>query len=448
MYHARETNGGISQPPPPKQPPRTRQQRGQDFEDYVPRRKIHGQRTVDFYSSAIRHVTTRLKHRNTPYGHHVAPHPYWSKDMLPAFSTPFNPSTALCTQWVSTSFHPDARGNYTRLPLANLKWAPNGRRLLCSTGRGEFLLFNGHSFGVEVKTVAHEDHRQCRAITWGNISDLIISGDDAGVLKLWLPNLVLIAEFDSHHRAVREVTWAPLEGKFCTCGQDGSARVWDTNAVGTNPEHAREEVKLEGHGGDVVTVDWHPFNSLILTGSHDRDCRLWDPRTASCGSIAALQGHAQSVNCARWNPNGTTILSASKDCTVKLWDIRMVQEIVSFEAHSKSVERVEWHPHVPDLFVSAGADGNIMYWMVDACEGTQRQDGVNVVIHETAMVENAHDRFRDLANPVNAVAWSPLGNVLASCSTEVKYWHRNIPGALEEKERGEEEDVFDLNKEA
>ncbi|RNF07797.1 WD-40 repeat protein [Trypanosoma conorhini] len=418
--------------------------RGQEYDEYVPRRKIHGQRCVDFYSSAIRHVTTRLLHRNTPYGCQVEPHPYYSKDMLPAAQTPFNPSTALCTQWVNTSFHPDSRAGHTRVPLMNLKWAPNGRRLLCSTGRGEFLLFNGHSFGLEVKTVAHEDHRPCRAITWGNHSNLIISGDDAGIVKLWLSNFVLVAVYNSHHRAVREVTWAPLEGKFCTCGQDGSARVWDTNAVGTNPQQAREEVKLEGHGGDVVTVDWHPFHSLILTGSQDRDCRLWDPRTASRGSIAALQGHAQSVNCVRWNPNGTTLLSASKDCTVKLWDIRMVQEIASYEAHSKSVERVEWHPQVQDLFVSAGADGNLMYWLVDAYEVSQGQGGFLHIIHETAAVESAHDRFRDVANPVNAIAWDPLGNLLASCSTEVKYWHRNKPGAMEEKERGEEDDVFDM----
>lgn len=430
---------------------RTQQQprqkfRGQEYDDYIPRRKTHGQRSVDFYSSAIQYVTTRLQHRNTPYGYHVDPHPYCSKDMLPAFRTPFNPSTALCTQWVSTSYHPDSRGGLSRQGLLNLKWAPNGRRLLCSTGRGEFLLFNGHSFGVEVKTVAHEDHRPCRAITWGNNSDLIISGDDAGMVKLWLSNFVLVAEFNSHHRAVRELTWAPLEGKFCSCGQDGSARVWDTNAVGTNPQQAREEMKLEGHGGDVVSVDWHPYHSLILTGSQDRDCRLWDPRTASRGSIAALQGHAQSVNCVRWNPSGTMLLSASKDCTLKLWDIRMVQEVASYEAHSKSVERVEWHPHVPDLFVSAGADGSIMYWMVDGCEGTARQDGVLVVIHNAALVESAHDRFRDVANPINAIAWSPLGNLLASCSSEVKYWHRNIPGAMEEKERGEEDDVFEMNR--
>lgn len=174
-----------------------------DPEEYAPRRKMHGQRPVDYYSPAIQHVLTRLLPHKTPYRYHVPPHEYYTKDLLAACHTPFNPSTGLCTQWVNTSFHPDARVSRARIPIYSLAWAPNARRLLCGTSRGEFLLFNGHSFGLEVKTVAHEDNRACRALNWGRRSDLILSGDDNGKLKMWLPSLVLVAEVDTLHRAIR-----------------------------------------------------------------------------------------------------------------------------------------------------------------------------------------------------------------------------------------------------
>ncbi|KAK7200642.1 WD-40 repeat protein [Novymonas esmeraldas] len=429
--------------------------RDYDPEEYAPRRKIHGQRPVDVYSPAIQHVLTRLVPRRTPYSYHVAPHEYYTKDLVAASVTHYNPSTALCTQWVNTSYHPDSKGGRIRTPLYGLQWSPSGRRLLCSTGRGEFVLFNGQSFGVEVKTVAHEDNRPCRAIAWGRRHDLILSGDDAGKLKMWMSNFVFMAEVDTSHRAVREITWAPLELKFCTAGQDGSARVWDTNAVGSAHTSAAsaaadgtergvlEEVKLEGHGGDVTTAHWHPYRALIATGSQDTQCRLWDPRTASRGSIAALHGHSQTLTCVRWHPDGRTLLSASKDGTVKLWDIRKTQpEVRRFTGHTDAVDKVDWHPTVSDLFASTGADGSILYWMVAEGDGSMVH-GVEEVSRDAAAIEAAHEKFRDKPNPVHCVAWSPLGNMLASSGHEVKYWTRNKPGALEEKERGGESDILD-----
>lgn len=413
-----------------------------DAEEYAPRRRITGQRPVDFYSTAVRHVLTRLTPRRTAYGYHVDPHEYYTKDLLSCHETPSNPSSALCTQWVSTSFHPDARTLRMRIPLYGLQWGPNGRRLLGTSSRGEFLMFNGRSFGLEVKTVAHEGNKPIRAVAWGPRTDLILSGDDAGKVKMWMSSFVLLAEFDSTHRAVREVTWSPTEAKFCTAGQDGTARVWDTATVGTQSE-VREEVKLEGHGGDVTTAHWHPYRSLIATGSQDTQCRLWDPRTAAQGSIAALHGHSQTVSSVRWHPDGRTLLSASKDGIVKLWDLRKTQpELIRFKGHSDAVDCVEWHPTQSDLFASTGADGSIVYWLVDECDGTPTH-GVLEAIKDVATIEAAHDKFRDKPNPVLGLAWCPLGNLLASCGSEVKYWSRNKPGALEERERGIEDDILD-----
>lgn len=425
--------------------------RQDDMEEYAPRRKLQGQRPADFYSPAIRHVQTRLlpgpggSRRLMPHDFHVPPHEYYTKDLLPAQETRFNPSTALCTQWISTSYHPDGRFGRVRVPLCDLAWAASGRRLLASTSRGEFLLFNGQSFGLEVKTVAHEDGRACRALAWGSRSDLILSGDDAGKVKLWLSNMVIVAELHSNHRAVREMSWAPLETKFCTAGQDGTARVWDTARVGSGQGDAREEAKLEGHGGDVTTVQWHPYRALIATGSQDTQCRLWDPRTAARGSIAALQGHSQALTKVRWSPDGRSLLTAARDGTVRLWDLRQAhQERVRFRGHSESVTSIAWHPHHADLFASAGSDGAILYWVVAEGDGAQETtNGVREVVRDAAIIEAAHEKFREKANPVHTIAWSSLGNVLASCGNEVKYWGRNKPGALEERERGTEGDILD-----
>ena len=58
-------------------------------------------------------------------------------------------------------------------------------------------------------------------------------------------------------------------------------------------------------------------------------------------------------------------------------------------------------------------------------------------------VVSAHDQVRDKPNPIGGCAWSPLGHVLVSYSTEVHVWARNKPGAIEEI-RYQNDDAADI----
>ena len=435
------SGGGQYASGPGGQPPQ-RKRRVED--DFTPKKKVTGQRPVDFFSSAIHHVKTRHYHKNTPFSYHVPPHAYYCKDLLPARVTVDNPSTALCTQWVSTTVHPQATA---RVTFTAVEWSPSGRRLLCATSRGEFIVLNGHSFATEIKTMGHAGDKCCKAATWGRVSGNILTADDGGTVKVWVSKstLVGVAEFNSGHGCVNDLCYAPGEMKFATCGRDGSARIWDTDRAGGADVGGdlEEELKFEGHGSEVTTVHWHPFKALLVTGSGDAMTKLWDPR-AGHGCIATLSSHSEPVTTVRWNQNGYEFITASKDGTVKLWDVRQVKESTSYAAHSKDVMSVAWHPSHSGLFASCGRDGSIHHWVRTPLEGQRGAGGVREVVRPTASIQFAHDRFKETVNPVNKIAWSPMGHLLASCSGDVKFWHRNKPGATEEASKGLELDELDV----
>lgn len=501
--------------------------RGRQDAEYVPRVRHRGQRPVDIYSSIIAYLDKK-KHNatNNPFTFHVPPHEYYCKDVLPSFATPFNASTALCTQWAHTSQYPDTKmnavvGGRPRAFFTQMKWSATGRKLLCATNTGEFVLWNGAAFTAEMKTVAHKSRTAVRALAWGKKSGIIISGDEAGTICLWTQHFSQAAEITGNQRAIRDVCFGPSELRFCTGGQDGTCGIWDIERLGQggrnrsknnnnnknnrisnnigvededdeNQQHQNQpgskkpkqpnggdddfdqnksdddndsnssyssysddddddeenehgniltnnndpDIKLSGHGGDVLTVRWHPYQCVIATGSQDKDIRLWDPRSSDA-SIATLQGHGDLVSQVRWHELGRSswLLSGSRDGTARLWDIRNTrQEVTVYSGHSRAINGLEWHPTHPDLFVSGGHDGLVAFWIVNANEGNLRSNGITYEVSKFAAgIDAAHEKWKNEANPVLSLAWSPMGgHVLATGGAELHIWTRNRPGAIEE----------------
>lgn len=132
--------------------------------------------------------------------------------------------------------------------------------------------------------------------------------------------------------------------------------------------------------------------------------KIWDPRSGE--SIASLHPHNNTINRLRFNKNGNWLLSASKDHSLKITDIRTMKELQIFKGHEQEVNTVAWHPIIEDLFCSAGADGNIIYWLV----------GLN----KNFTVKNAHDK------EIFDLSFNQSGTLLASGGNDasVRFWSR------------------------
>nr|XP_043610020.1 flowering time control protein FY isoform X2 [Erigeron canadensis] len=358
-------------------------------------RKIGQRRAVDYTSTVVRYMQSRLWQRDSRDRTVLQPTPAAAIDMLPTVAYSDNPSTSFAAKFVHTSL------NKNRCSINRVLWTPTGRRLITGSHSGEFTLWNGQSFNFEMILQAHD--QPIRSMVWSYNDNWMVTGDDGGSIKYWQNNMNNVkANKSAHKESVRDLSFCRTDLKFCSCSDDTTVKVWDF-------ARCQEERSLTGHGWDVKSVDWHPTKSLLVSGAKDNLVKLWDAKSGK--ELSSFHGHKNTVLCVKWNQNGNWVLTASKDQIIKLYDIRAMKELQSFRGHKKDVTALAWHPFHEEYFVSGSFDGSIFHWVVG---------------HETPQIEiqNAHD------GGVWDLAWHPIGYLLCSGSSDntTKFWCRNRPG--------------------
>ncbi|ENN76209.1 hypothetical protein YQE_07176, partial [Dendroctonus ponderosae] len=360
-------------------------------------RKSVMRKTVDYNSSVIKELETRIWQRDYRDRRAMQPDAMYYPDLMPPPSYPDNPINCVTTRFVKTAT------NKMRCPIFCMAWTPEGRRLVTGASSGEFTLWNGLTFNFETILQAHDS--PVRTMVWSHNDSWMVTGDHAGFVKYWQSNMNNVKVFQAHKEALRGISFSPSDNKFVTCSDDGTLRIWDFFRY-------QEERVLRGHGADVKCVHWHPQKSLIISGSKDNQqpIKLWDPKSGQ--SLATLHAHKSTVMDLKWNANGNWLITASRDHLLKLFDLRnLSQEVQTFRGHKKEASSVAWHPIHEGLFASGGSDGAIVFWHVGADK-------------EVGAIEQAHDSI------VWTLAWHPLGHILCSGSNDhtSKFWTRNRPG--------------------
>eukprot|EP00127_Corallochytrium_limacisporum_P006892 Clim_evm7s237 gene=Clim_evmTU7s237 len=365
------------------------------------RRRSSARKTVDVYSSVAKYIIAR-KEKNVRPGRRQAREPVWGmpdyhffKDLEAPQSYVDTPASSLTTRYVHTSVNND------RHPLFCAEWNPDGRRLVTGSSYGEFTLWNALTFNFETILQAHSS--AVRAMSWSHNGLWMIAGDNDGTVKYWQANMNSVLELKPHNESIRGLTWSPNGAKFVSASDDRKLILHDF-ATGT-PEKV-----MEGHGWDLRTCEWHPSHSLIASGGKDNQVKFWDPRSGT--NLSTIYGHKNTVQQVTWNKhNSNWLLTCSRDKLIRLYDIRVMREIQVFRGHQDEAMSISWHPIHENLFVSGGSDGSTIYWLAD---------------HEkpVAAIPVAHEQA------VWAVAWHPLGHVLATGSNDctLKFWTRHRPG--------------------
>ena len=283
-----------------------------------------------------------------------------------------------------------------------------------------------------------------------------------------------------HTAPILTISYSPSSRLFVTGSGDATLRLWD--ATTSTPLHT-----LKGHGNWVLCAAFAPNERLLASGSMDNTMRVWDVKTgALVGKV--YKGHTRDVRCVAWEPlhlnaQCTRVASAGKDGSVRVWQLptRSCQLILS--GHTGGVTCMRWGGQ--GRLYTGSQDRTVKVWGVsDGSLLTTLQGHAHWVNHlalstdyalrlnghnekgvraddDDAYVAAAHERYdRALAvtggkelvvsgsedftcilwsplshppaiarmtghqQPVNYVAWSPDGRLIASACFDksVKVW--------------------------
>ncbi|AET40494.1 40S ribosomal protein RACK1 Ecym_6098 [Eremothecium cymbalariae DBVPG len=171
---------------------------------------------------------------------------------------------------------------------------------------------------------------------------------------------VPVKSFKGHSHIIQDCT-VTNDGKYAlSASWDKTLRLWDLAS-------GESLIRFVGHKSDVMSVSIDAGATQIVSASRDKTVKVWNT-VGEC--VVTLLGHNDWVSHVRIAPKDNaddpvTVISAGMDKVVKVWDLQSFTIEADFIGHNNYVNTVTPSPD-GSIFASAGKDGQIMLWNLNA----------------------------------------------------------------------------------
>ncbi len=155
----------------------------------------------------------------------------------------------------------------------------------------------------------------------GGIKSLVFSYDGKYLYSAALDGKVL--KWDIAARTSKNVATGSMEitsidissgGNFLAgIGADGNVLVW-------NPDHSKDNFKIETTGRNIKSVRFNPGNNLLAVGDGDGNIELWDIELHK--KLSGVKAHDGQINDIQFNPALFQMATAGNDKKLKIFNIK------------------------------------------------------------------------------------------------------------------------------
>lgn len=205
---------------------------------------------------------------------------------------------------------------------------------------------------------------------------------------------------NKHTSRVTSVAWSIRGTRIASASYDKTVRVWDAND-GSNL------VTYQGHWDRVLSVAWSPDGNLLASAGNDGTIQIWDPQTTNL--VLTYREHTQPVLALTWSPDGRRIASACEDKTIQIWDTITGQTLYIHRTHTARVLALGWSPDGKNI-ASGGEDKLVQVWNIQR----EKASFFTSLFFPT----RGQFTYRGHFGRVNALAWSPNGQRIASVGSD------------------------------
>jgi eukaryotic-like serine/threonine-protein kinase len=232
-------------------------------------------------------------------------------------------------------------------PARHLSWAPDGTRLVAAGRRG-FSVIEIESGSLLGQRTLGEDIENVWFTADGKRL-VVQSGSEA---RLYDPDgLVERGGIHPPAGAGMSLFLDPLAQRWVTIDSEGVVCLWQ------NAEHRTRLNRIQGiQAGEVRRVFFSPDGQRFCTGGEDGTARVWDAATG-----AELFAVPSRVYRARFSSDGRLLATLGAEDTAHLWDLEGRRERLALRGHAEIIETFDLSRDGHRL-ATASRDGIVKLW--------------------------------------------------------------------------------------
>jgi WD40 repeat protein len=280
------------------------------------------------------------------------------------------------------------------------QFSPDGSLIAIALQGGIHVLQGARPFNrIGIYNAAYSN-QVITSIAWSPDATVIAGADDQGTISLWsiMPtNPATITRTASWSmtggKGINAFAWSTGGDQIAAVDLNRTLSIWDVNSqqrLGFTTEFK----------SNPTTVDWNiNRGSLIATGDCDPLAVLWDlsglPTLTPLSP--AMKAYRKCFTRVAFSPNGDWLMTGDAEGVLRLFDWQSGTRIGPQRVLDGYIRDIAWSPSGTLLAASADTGKFVIYDM----SGNKFQQ---IFIRQPAFV------------PVNAIAWSPTGDRIATAS--------------------------------